>query len=113
MIWDEWSWRFHPPALLVTLGIEFGERRETAAGCGERNGLVRVRHDFWHDAPRAVWKLLDAPELFRRAGEGGQYDEFGVGCGGECAVGAGDGDLKIRRAGIAASVGRGCDRPLL
>src|ERR1035438_8465301 len=56
--------------------------------------------------PRST--LFPYTTLFRS-----QDDQFSVLGGGQRAVRAGDGDLEIGRAGVAASVGDGSNRPLL
>ena len=70
------------------------------------SGSLRIGDGLRHDAPGAVGELVDAPQLFGRAGEGRQDDQFGVRRGGQRAIRAGDGDLEVRRAGIAAGIRR-------
>ena len=69
------------------------------------SGSVGIRNRLRHQPIRAVGELIDAPQLFRSAGEGGKRHQFGVAGRRERAVRAGNGDLEIRRAGIAAGIG--------
>ena len=59
------SWRLDQPALLVALGIELGERRETAADGGERQRLFGIRHRLRHDAPGAVGEAARCARVVR------------------------------------------------
>ena len=101
------------PARLVALGVELGQRRRAGAHRGQGHGFLGIGHRLGHDAVGAIGQLVDAPELFGSAGKGGNRHNFTVGGCGQRAIGAGDLDFEIGRAGIAAGVGDGRDGPLL
>ena len=101
------------PALPIAVRPELRKRRRAAADSGERQRLRRIRNRLRHHAIRAVGELIDAPQLFRSAGEGGQDHQLGVPGGRERAVGARNRDLEKRRSGIAADIGDRGERPLL
>ena len=80
------------------------ERTNASLEFGTDLGMMR-------HVPSASWSIrhsCSGPPV-----KAGSDDQFSVPGGGQRAVRAGDGDLEIRRAGVAAGVGHGCNRPLL
>src|ERR1022692_4702083 len=58
------SRRLDQPALLVALGVELRQRRETAAHGRKDERLFGIGDRLGHDAPRAIGKLVHTPQLF-------------------------------------------------
>ena len=75
------------------------------------SGSVAVGHRLGHQAIGAVGELVDAPQLLRRAGEGGEDHQLAVRGGRQCAIRAGDRDLEVRRARVAAGIRRRARSP--
>ena len=92
------------PLGIIALEIVLSKGR-CGVACGVKAilciGAFDTRDGLRHDAEGAIGELFDAPELFIGSSIGWNGGHLLIGCSGEGALSAFDGDLEVRIAEIA------------
>ena len=104
------------PLGIIALEIVLGKGR-CGVACGVKAILCisafDTRDGLRHDAEGAIGELFDAPELFVSSCIGRNGGHLLIGCSGEGALSAFDGDLEVRIAEIATCLVDGGNGPAL